>query len=410
MQDVPNHTAIVAPDGRTLPPVLEVERRETTERPSGPPRTGTATFFTALFGLVGWAVGTARLGDNSFLWHLRTGEWILDHGIPHHDPFSFTARGTSWVAQSWLAELLYGTLDRVMGAFGIRLAVGVAAVAVAVGVFRLALRCASSPLVAALVAAVSLAGPFLVWSERPLSFGLVLLLALVWCVEAPSSPLGRHAAVAIPVILVVWVNVHGTFVLGFAYLALHLLGRWIEGATPWRSSERRLLQGGAVASVLVFANPYGPKLVFFPLHLLSRGDILQRVVEWESPSFRTTIGQAFAVWLLVLLVVAARSGRLSRRDLVVIVPMIALALWAQRNVAIAPIVGVPILGARARARCRSTSRRSIAARAGSRSPWSRSSRSASGSRPPGNPTSRSTSTRRTRCDGSIVRGCSAAGC
>ena len=57
----------------------------------------------------GWVAGIARLSDNSFFWHLRTGEWILDHGtVPRHDVFSFTAPGTKWVAQSWLAELTYG--------------------------------------------------------------------------------------------------------------------------------------------------------------------------------------------------------------------------------------------------------------------------------------------------------------
>ena len=57
--------------------------------------------------MFGWAIGLAKLSDNSFFWHLRTGEYILDHGIPHHDVFSYTAPGTKWVAQSWLAEVTY---------------------------------------------------------------------------------------------------------------------------------------------------------------------------------------------------------------------------------------------------------------------------------------------------------------
>ena len=56
-----------------------------------------------------------KLTDNSFFWHLRTGEYILDHGIPHHDVFSYTAPGTKWVAQSWLAEVTYGVLYRSVG-------------------------------------------------------------------------------------------------------------------------------------------------------------------------------------------------------------------------------------------------------------------------------------------------------
>ena len=67
--------------------------------------------FTLVFALGGWRAGLSRLSDNSFFWHLRTGRLILDHGIPHSDPYSFTATGRRWVAQSWLAEALYGAVD-----------------------------------------------------------------------------------------------------------------------------------------------------------------------------------------------------------------------------------------------------------------------------------------------------------
>ena len=96
-------------------------RPETTREVRG----GLGTVFSAVFALFGWAVGISSLSDNSFFWHLRTCEYILDHGIPHHDVFSFTAAGTKWVAQSWLAEVTYGVLFRTVGAFGIRVFVGV---------------------------------------------------------------------------------------------------------------------------------------------------------------------------------------------------------------------------------------------------------------------------------------------
>ena len=80
--------------------------------------------FTLVFALGGWRAGLSRLSDNSFFWHLRTGRLILDHGIPHADPYSFTAPGRRWVAQSWLAEALYGVVDQAVGTFGLRLLTG----------------------------------------------------------------------------------------------------------------------------------------------------------------------------------------------------------------------------------------------------------------------------------------------
>jgi hypothetical protein len=311
---------------------------------------GLGWVFTAFFGVFGWATGLAKLTDNSFFWHLRTGEYILDHGIPHHDVFSYTAPGTKWVAQSWLAEVTYALLYRSIGGFGIRLFVGLVGAGIGMLTYRLALRLVRDRLVACGLTAAALAGIYTVWSERPLLVGVLFLLVLLWVVEVPESIVGRHPLVVIPVLMWLWANTHGTYELGFAYLALHLLGRWLDGARPWLGRERRLLTGAAIAFALVFVNPYGIELVTFPIDLLSRGDILSHIVEWQSPDFRQAWGVALALWIVVYLFALARGRhRVTRRDLVVTVPMLLLALWATRNVAIAPLIGLPVV-ARAFAR------------------------------------------------------------
>jgi len=323
------------------PPAPAAAAAPPTMGPGGP---RLDALFTAVFGLFGWAIGLERLTDNSFFWHLRAGELILDHGFPHRDPFSFTAPGTHWVLQSWLAELGYAVINRVVGPFGIRVVVALTGVAIAVLAFRLALRLAGDRVRAALLTAAALAGLDTLWSERPLVFGLLALVVLLWVVEVPDSPVGRRPVIAIPILLWLWANVHGTFALGFAYLALHLAGRWLDGHRPTEGRERQLLLGTGIAAVACFVNPYGVGLVTFPVALLSRSDILRHVVEWGSPDFHTARGIAFALWIVVFAVVVARArGRASRRDLLVALPFLLLGLWALRNVALAPLVGLPIV-------------------------------------------------------------------
>jgi len=306
--------------------------------------------FTALFGVFGWAVGLAKLSDNSFFWHVRTGEYILDHGIPHHDVFSYTAPGTKWVAQSWLAELTYAALLRTIGGVGIRFFVASVGAGIGILTYRLALRLVRDRMVACGLAAAALAGMYTVWSERPLLIGVLLLLVLLWVVEVPDCFVGRHPLVVLPALMWLWANTHGTYQLGFAYLGLHLLGRWIDGAPPWTGRERQLLTGAAIAFAVVFVNPYGIELITFPINLLSRGDILSHIVEWKSPDFREAYGIALALWLCIFAFALARGRhRVTRRDLVVTLPMLFLALWAVRNVAIAPLICLPVV-ARAFAR------------------------------------------------------------
>src|SRR5262249_34677221 len=111
-----------------------------------------------------------------------------------------------------------------------------------------------------------------------------------------------------------------------------------------------LLVAGGVAFAATFANPYGIGLVTFPIELLSRGDILAHVIEWKSPDFRQSWGVALGIWIVVFVCALARGRhRVTRRDLVVALPMLLLALWAVRNVAVAPLIGLPVV-ARAFAR------------------------------------------------------------
>ncbi|MGH9012271.1 MAG: hypothetical protein ACRDYF_20870, partial [Acidimicrobiia bacterium] len=304
-------------------------------------RPSMAGLFTLVFALGGWRAGLSRLSDNSFFWHLQTGNWILDHGIPHRDPYSFTAEGSRWVAQSWLAEAIYGGLDRTVGPFGIRLLVAVTGALVAALTFRLVLRLCHDHLIAAVLTLAAIGASFTLWSERPLFLALLAFVGLLWIVEVPDGPLGRRALVAVPALIWLWANVHGTYTLGFVYLGLHLVGRWLEGAPPWRGRERTLAQAAGIALAAILVNPYGPGLLLFPGRLLGRGEILRQVTEWRSPDLDTVQGLMLAVWTAVFVgCLLAGRHRPLRRDLVVSVPFLLLAVWAMRNIAVAPLVGV----------------------------------------------------------------------
>jgi hypothetical protein len=304
---------------------------------------GLEVVFTVLFALAGWWIGIRPLTDNSFFWHLRTGRYILDHGIPNHDIFSYTAPGSRWIAQSWLAEIAYGALDRSVGAIGIRLLIAVTGAAVTLLSYRLARRLTGDRVRAGMITVVAYLATMVVFSERPLAFGLVAALVVVWIVEVPESRIAQRPLLWLPVVFWLWTNVHGSFALGVVYIGLHVVGRALDGAKPWEGRERQLVTGTLVGLAVSLANPYGPGLLLFPVQLMGRGQVLSQVVEWRSPDFRSPVGIAFAAWLVVLVAALALSDRRpTRRDVVVAVPFVLLALWAERNIGIAVLFTLPV--------------------------------------------------------------------
>ncbi len=95
---------------------------------------------------------------------------------------------------------------------------------------------------------------------------------------------------------------------------------------------------------MVFINPYGLELVTFPIALVGRGEILSRIIEWRSPSFRTEQGHYLAVWMIVFVgAIADTRRRLGWRDSLISVVFLVLAFWAQRNIIVTMLVLLPIL-------------------------------------------------------------------
>ena len=282
------------------------------------------------FALWGLVIGLAPLHDNSFLTHLATGRLLLDSGIPTADPYSWTAPGEPWVVQSWLASLVYGVADGVGGGTALRLVIGSLAALLAALAWRLT-RPASSLIARVGIVALVVGIGTEVWSERPLLFGLVLLALLLVAADDGIDPRW-----AVP-ILWLWVNVHGSFPLGLVALALLVIGRRLDGSSS--STEQRVLAWAALGALLGALNPLGPRLLLFPVQLLSKQETLSHIVEWKAPTFDTLGQRLFIVQVVVAVLLLVR--RPSYRVALPLVVFTAAALVGLRNISVASLVLAP---------------------------------------------------------------------
>ena len=170
------------------------------------------------------------LGDAGIGWHIRTGQQILaTHAIPRTDPFSSTMGGKPWFAWEWLFDLVVGELDHVAGLNGVTWMTAVIIAGVFGWMFRLLIRREMNVVYSVILVLVALCSSTIHFLARPHVVSWLFTLAFFWVLDSTErnyvKGIGRHRKLwALPLLMVVWVNVHGGFLLGFVLLGVFWFG------------------------------------------------------------------------------------------------------------------------------------------------------------------------------------------
>jgi hypothetical protein len=243
------------------------------------------------------------LGDPDTYWHLATGEWILQHrAVPHVDPFSYTFLGQPWIAQEWLSELLMALAFRAGGWSGVMLLSAMAYAATLVVVGAYAIRFLSASVTSALVALAALGvEPMLLARPHVLAWPLLA----VWTVGLMNArEAGRSPSPWLLPVMVLWANLHASFVFGLALIGPFALEALIAEPQRWRRTTLlwTLFGLGSVAASL--STPYGLQGLLHPFETMSLRSVSE-IGEWKSTNFSSIDlfeivlleGLFFCLWL-----------------------------------------------------------------------------------------------------------------
>lgn len=284
--------------------------------------------------------------DPDFWWHVRIGRWMLAHGLPEHDIFTFTVPGHVWTDHEWLTEVLMASVFGWGGMVAIAVGFGLLTWA---GFWLLlaAARPSRQPYVIAglgLALAVGAAEPILGPRAQMITF-LFACLELYWL---RGYLAGRSRMINwLPLLMVAWVNLHGGFVVGFAFLGLALVVealRWLGDRSDLaaRAHLRRLALIGAASLLAATLNPHGLSIYGYVLRTIGSPAQEQLIVEWFSPDFHRNDLKVFEL-MVMLLFAGFTLRRPSLYDLLLSFAVLGLALQSVRNVALFVAATTPIL-------------------------------------------------------------------
>jgi hypothetical protein len=309
--------------------------------------------FVAILFLALFSMAMRPIADPDFWWHLRTGQWMVEtHSIPHADPFSFTNQGKTWIAHEWLSEIFIYGIYRI-GGYGLLILIFAAIIT---ATFLLVfLRCAERPYIAGFALLLGALATAPTWGVRPQMISYLLSALFLFLLDRYTESRKTKYLIPIPILLLLWVNLHAAYALGFAILGIYIAGDIFElikakiaktGSTNSPILKNLMILFGILfLSVLAaLANPNGIRLLTYPFETLSSQAMQQNIQEWFSPDFHQVEWQPLA-WLILALIGAGLLGHKSISPMKILLTLVFgyAALHSMRHVPLFAIAAVPVL-------------------------------------------------------------------
>jgi hypothetical protein len=268
--------------------------------------------------------------------HLTFGRWIVQHGrLPDNALFPFTEPSPPGLHAYWLCQsglyLTYRTGELAAGGDAGRQAEGgvqmvralhTCVLAARFVILLLAMRrLGKSMAVAGLgLLLVLVLGSGHIAILRPQAFAELFFACVLFALS--RDVLSRRALLALPILLAVWANCHGSYTLGLALIACWLVGRTIGVAFSRRTLRpatlfadlqiRRLLMALLLSiAAVALLNPHGP-YIFLNTYEMAQNPNVARMDEWQPIDFRQMepAGWIFLISLTVLIVTQVVSKKL----------------------------------------------------------------------------------------------------
>jgi hypothetical protein len=277
------------------------------------------------------ANANAVLSDPDPYLHIVVGRWIIAHGaVPDKDVFSNSMLGAPWVPHEWLSQVVTAYIFDRVGWIGLVIATAVA--------FAMAIALLARSLLRYLPPTFALIGTIMGWAmclphllARPHILALPLLV--VWTAALVDARFNERAPpVVIALMMALWANLHGSYMIGLVLAAMFAGEALFEAAD--RVSGLRVIRQwglfGTLSLVATLATPNGFAGLLFPLDLVQMEPALAWINEWQTPSFNRLA--PLEIWLMLVLLGALFFGvTIPVTRIVMVLALLHMALRHQRH-------------------------------------------------------------------------------
>ena len=301
-----------------------------------------------------WALanGVRFLVDGDTGWHIATGKGILDSlSVPFADPYSYTMPRTPWTSHEWLAEVVFASIHRVAGLNGVVVLTASVVAFTSLLLYKYLLKKGVGVFTAAFVTVIAALASSLHWLARPHIFSMPLTLATFIVLEDYQRE-GKYRLWLLPLFILVWVNLHGGYILGIMMAMIYSGGnlvKWLASGRADGECVRKAKTLAIISFLMLLAacvNPHGPAILYFPFHLVGRAFIMDNIQEWLSPNFHTARMFEFMLLSYATIIIISKK-RVDIIEGALLLFLTHMSLYSARYIPLLALVATPIVASRA---------------------------------------------------------------
>jgi len=278
--------------------------------------------------------------------HILTGNLILQtHQVSTTDIFSFRTTGYPSFPHEWLSQVTFAALYDWLGLDGIVLLTALVIMLTWGIVYYQAMRKSNSFFSALFVTALGVGATQIHVLPRPHIFTYTLIAIWIALLESMDEEKPR-AWWPLPIVMLLWVNMHGMFVLGIAILGIYLIGDFLDHPSiAWfkTNKARSLLIGAGLSLIATIFSPSGIKIWEAIASLGSNAYITSKIPEYQSPNFHLPETWPFVILILLTIIGFARKAeRFSWKQIFLVASFTGMALYTSRMIHIFAIIVSPL--------------------------------------------------------------------
>lgn len=258
----------------------------------------------SLFGIVFFCVFSIsyyaiRVSNDEF-WHIKTGEYIVQHGyhLPQKDIFTYTAGNMDWVNHEWLSQVIFYYVYSLGGFQGFVLFKAILIVLAFIAVYCVSYqRCQNHYICLFVTLLGALTSRHTLYPRPYIMSYLLVPIYLYFLYEITEKKIKKYHYWIFPLLMIPWANLHGGAILGLILILFFLSGEFINQLfnSKFKIQNLKLTTFYSLLIIFVFTllasfiNPYGWKILELTYKVMSDKLLIASIGELQPPEFKFTI-------------------------------------------------------------------------------------------------------------------------